>query len=162
MNATLTLGKALEILGEAQQHFSVASDGYFYTVCGGCTLNANDAILAYSNVEAAHASLPSSIIVYPCYGIALLLPVEAPDEEIIAAAEIVAALENYPVLDDEDYSEREQEAINEAFADSAVRADVAEELGMTVEELEEAIADRANGDADGRVYEAFRCWALQL
>jgi len=139
-----------------------------YLVASGSTVNTDDSILAYSNVETAQALLPSSFIQYPCYGICLWLPVDAPKEEVIEAAKIVCALSEYPVLDDSDYSEREQEAINEACSERWLWKDVINDLGLEIEVTGDESADElrdkvlANGDEDGRIYESIRVWALGL
>jgi len=139
-----------------------------YLVASGSTVNTNDSILAYSNVETAQALLPSSFIHYPCYGVCLFLPIDAPEEEVIEAAKIVCTLSEYPVLDDSDYSEREQNAINEACSERYLWEDVINDLGLDIEidgsESAEELRDKvlANGDDDGRIYESIRVWALGL
>ena len=45
----------------------------------------------------------------------------APDEMIIEAAEIVAALEDYPILDESDYSERQYEAVQDYWENESIR-----------------------------------------
>jgi len=45
----------------------------------------------------------------------------APDEMIIEAAEIVAALADYPILDESDYSERQYEAVQEYWENESIR-----------------------------------------
>ena len=45
----------------------------------------------------------------------------APDEMVIEAAEIVAALECYPILDDSDYSDRQFEAVQDYWENESLR-----------------------------------------
>lgn len=165
----MTLERALEFLKDSKHNIFNGDDNIeAYLVVSGGTISTNEQVLAYSNVETAKALLPSSFVRYPCYGIALWLPIDAPEEELIAAAEIVNVLAEYPVLDDNDYSEREQEAINEACQERWLWEDVINEFSLPVEvsgdESAEELRDKviANGDDDGKIYEAVRMWALGL
>lgn len=163
----MTLDRAKEFLC-VHEVFNYQAGEYVnaYLVASGSTVNVNDSILAYSNVETAKGLLPSSFIHYPCYGICLFLPVDAPEEEVIGAAKIVCALSEYPVFDDSDYEEREQAAIDEACSNVWLWRDVAKDLKIdvdglgTVDELRAKVLE--SGDDDGMIYESIRVWALQL
>ncbi len=48
----------------------------------------------------------------------LVIPDDAPDEVKIKAGEIVSALSDYPILDEERYSEAEWEAMHEAYGET--------------------------------------------
>lgn len=51
----------------------------------------------------------------------LMVRADAPDDVLATAANIVASLDDYPILSDDDYSEREFEAMCDAWESASVR-----------------------------------------
>ena len=75
-----------------------------------------------------------------------------------ALVEIEDALENYPVLDDEDHSQREYDAINEAWDMLALsdRMDYAVENGHSMFAARRGDAWSLNNDCGDAVYNLIR------
>ncbi len=64
----------------------------------------------------------------------LMVAHDAPDEVLIAAAEIIAALSDYPILDEDGYSEAEYEAAGDYWEQMSLqeRIDLLNEAGMSI------------------------------
>lgn len=85
----------------------------------------------------------------------LMVSAKAPDSVLIEAAAILKALDDYPILDEDSYGEKEWDEVVEAWNDRSLkeRVDLCREAGVSI------FAARRNYlplDDSGRIFEALR------
>ena len=96
-----------------------------------------------------YGKLPNVYDVYGGYGtFAVAIRLDSLTPEMI---EDLNALEDYPVLDDEDHSEVEREAENEAW-DNCYRSDFTKALAQKFPDLEDVIEDLSTENVDTLFY----------